>query len=34
MSITMSISSGLFTFFIALLIEVPIEIRGNLGGLD
>jgi hypothetical protein len=34
MSITMSISSGLFTFFITLLIEVPIEIEGDLGGLD
>jgi hypothetical protein len=34
MSITISISSGLFTFFITLLIEVPIEIEGDLGGLD
>jgi hypothetical protein len=34
MSITISISSGLFAFFITLLIEVPIEIEGDLGGLD
>jgi hypothetical protein len=34
MSITISISSGLFAFFITLLIEVPIEMGGDLGGLD
>jgi hypothetical protein len=34
MSITMSVSSRLFTFFIALLIEVPTEMGGDLGGLD
>jgi hypothetical protein len=33
-SITISISSGLFTFFITLLIEVPTEIGGDLGGLN
>jgi hypothetical protein len=34
MSITISISSGLFTYFITLLIEVPTKIGGDLGGLD
>jgi hypothetical protein len=33
-SITISVSNGLFAFFIALLIDVPTEIGGDLGGLD